>query len=243
MPNLSMPNIIKASVPVVYIANRNDFITDELIYLLGDEELTRLDRFRQHPDKERHVLAHSLKRAVLSQYLSSTTHELSFSQSDYGKPFCVHPDSPFFNLSHSGDWVVLAVSAESEVGVDVEFERAIDADSIVKRVSSAREIAVYQRSECPQNCFLCLWTQKEAISKACGQGISVGLSSIPCSGEVGFHLSSFMGVSYASYTYLFFEGGVLSYASVAHELPKIERVTHISDGGISSSLVDSVFAL
>ncbi|EGG95596.1 4'-phosphopantetheinyl transferase [gamma proteobacterium IMCC1989] len=238
-----MINTVEKSVPAIYVANKNDFSIDRLVCLLGDEERVRLDRFRQHPDKERHALAHSLKRAVLSQYIPSAPHELNFFQSAYGKPFCSHPDSPFFNLSHSGDWVVLAVSTENEIGVDVEFERAINMESIVQRISSAREIDIYQRSGCPQQCFLCLWTQKEAVSKANGQGISVGLSSIPCSGELGVHSVSFQGVSYVSYSYLFDESGVLSYVSTAGTEPKIVRVTSMPDESVSSSLVTSVFAL
>ena len=238
-----MKNIVEGTTPVVYVAKIADFTIDNLAPLLSDAERVRLDRFRQTVDKERHALAHSLKRIVVSQYVSCAPSELSFSQSSFGKPFCLHSEAPRFNLSHSGDWVVLAVSTEGEVGVDVEFVREFDTDGIIRRIGSAREINVYQNSDSPKQCFLHLWTQKEAISKACGQGISVGLSSIHCSGEVGAHVLSFLGVSYTVYTYSFPDDGVLSYATVAHTRPKIVRVVSLPCGVFGKPFESIDFAL
>jgi len=238
-----MTNIIEGSASVIYVANITDFTIGNLIPLLSDAEMVRFDRFRQSADKERHALAHSLKRAVISQYLSCAPSGLSFTQSSHGKPFCLHSEAPHFNLSHSGDWVVLAVSTEGEVGVDVEFVRELDTDSVIRRVSSAQEIDMYQNSDSPSQYFLRLWTQKEAISKACGQGISVGLSSIPCTGEVGDHLLSFLGISYTAYTYSFPNEGVLSYATAAHTRPEIVRVVSLPCGVFGKSFESIDFAL
>ena len=238
-----MKNIVEGTTPVIYVAKIADFPIGNLAPLLGDAERVRLDRFRQTVDKERHALAHSLKRIVISRYVSCAPSELVFSQSSFGKPFCLHSKAPHFNLSHSGDWVVLAVSTEGEVGVDVEFVREFDTDGIIRRIGSPREINIYQNSDSPKQCFLRLWTQKEAISKACGQGISVGLSSIPCSGEIGAHLLSFLGVSYTAYTYFFPDDGVLSYATVAHTRPEIVRVVSLPCGLFGKSFESIDFAL
>jgi 4'-phosphopantetheinyl transferase len=238
-----MKNITEGTAPVIYVAKIADFTIGNLAPLLSDTERVRLDRFRQTVDKERHALAHSLKRAVISQYLSCAPSELSFSQSTFGKPFCQDSKAPHFNLSHSGGWVVLAVSTEGEIGVDIEFVREFDADGIIRRICSPREINIYQNSNSPKQCFLRLWTQKEAISKACGQGISVGLSSIPCSGEVGDHLLSFLGISYTAYTYSFPDDGVLSYATVAHTRPEIVRVVSLPCGVFGKPFESIDFAL
>jgi 4'-phosphopantetheinyl transferase len=240
---MMMTNVAARSVPIIYAAKKGDFTLNSLIPLLADEEKAKLDRFRQPADKERHALAHSLKRVVISQYMSCSPHELSFSQASYGKPFCLNSQSPCFNLSHSKDWVVLALSAESEVGVDIEFTRELDINGIVHRISSEREMDVFRNSDSPHQCFLNFWTQKEAISKACGQGISVGLSSIPCSGETGVYPSSFLGVDYTSYTYGFPDEGVLSYASAIQSPPEIRRIISITDGSAGKKFESIVFDL
>jgi phosphopantetheinyl transferase len=238
-----MTNNIEKPTSAVYIAKTSDFAIGCLVSLLSDEEKARFDRLRRPADKERHALAHSLKRVVLAQYVSSAPHALHFSRSSSGKPFCLYPGSPYFSLSHSGDWVVLAISTEGEIGVDIEFERKLDTDALTQRIGSAREIDVYQNSDTPQQCFLRLWTQKEAVSKACGQGISVGLSSIPCSGEVGVHALSFLGVSYTSHTYAFPDDGVLSY--VGADLPALDvvRVSNITDGAFGKIVEGIIFEL
>lgn len=85
----------------------------------------------------------------------------------FGKPFA--PGYPAFNLSHSGEWCILS-KGENEIGVDIE---KIDAKNLsaARTVYTARELT--WMSEDPLKRFHQLWTWKESLSKAVGQGMSL----------------------------------------------------------------------
>jgi 4'-phosphopantetheinyl transferase len=89
-----------------------------------------------------------------------------------------------FNMSHSGDIAVYALSSRREVGVDVEEIRPLaDADTIAERFFSRREHAEYRAlppGDRPLGFFQC-WTRKEAFIKALGEGLSHPLDSFDVS--------------------------------------------------------------
>ncbi|MGS2718002.1 4'-phosphopantetheinyl transferase family protein [Eionea flava] len=209
---------LNAHASTIYFAKTADFDVDSLSVVLSEEENAKAGRFRQLEDRQLQILAHSLKRAVLSKYLSVSPASLEFSTEFNGKPVCVYPNAPYFNLTHSHGWVALAVSMYSQVGVDIEFERSnIRIDDIVARVASPQELSIYQCSEDPMQAFLCLWTQKEALSKACGLGLSVGPPSIPSSSVTGKARLEFLHTSYTSYTYSIHSKAVLTYVEEHYE--------------------------
>lgn len=81
-----------------------------------------------------------------------------------GKPYLVHHSGLFFNLSHSGDYVVLAFSNQ-EVGVDIQEWRTVS-DSVYKRL-----LHVQESNERGRESFFSLWTAKEAFVKCTGEGL------------------------------------------------------------------------
>ena len=99
-----------------------------------------------------------------------------------GKPFLKQPPAGLqFSISHSRDLTLLAVTAGTVVGIDVEYERPIpDAIDIADRYFRSEEAGALK--ELPRfqvaNAFLSLWTQKEAYLKAVGCGLSGGLDSV-----------------------------------------------------------------
>lgn len=210
--------------PFILTANLSDFETLSLVGLLSEAEHDRMLRFRHNLDAQRYMLAHALKRAVLAIFLGIPQKELVFGTNGYGKPFCQNDGAPCFNLSHSCEWVALAVSNFSEVGVDLEFPRRVDVDRVLKRISSDSQMERYNLNKPTMRDFLCFWTQKEAVSKAHGRGISVGLSGIPCSGTVGVEEVLFLLDAYHLETSLIPNEGVLSYAATSHVKPAIIRV-------------------
>ena len=82
-----------------------------------------------------------------------------------------------FNISHSGDWVVLA-TGPSPLGIDVERIKDIDLD-IAKRFFSGREYddLMLKPDEERFSYFFNLWTLKESYIKAVGKGLSLPLDS------------------------------------------------------------------
>jgi 4'-phosphopantetheinyl transferase len=142
---------------------------------LSEEERARLTQYRSRDAAERYVVTRSLVRTVLSDRLGIAARELRVSRTDMGKP--VVAAGVHFNVSHSGDLILLALSDQRAVGVDVERKREVQrVQAMVKRWLTARERAdldrLVQRGATPSDAFLRVWSLKEAGLKALGVGIS-----------------------------------------------------------------------
>jgi 4'-phosphopantetheinyl transferase len=143
---------------------------------LSPEELTRAQTFKH---KQHHFIAtRALMRKVLSHYAGLPSAALEFARSEQGKPYLINSPSPlYFNLSHSGNFAVLAVTTLGEIGIDIEAIRPRKYLAIAERYYHANELqqllATPEAEREPL--FFKLWTLKEAFFKATGGGISSGL--------------------------------------------------------------------
>lgn len=148
---------------------------------LDPEKRARVEKIRQRKAKMRTVLADDLARTLLSWALSCEKSDISFSYGEYGKPLLAD-GSYYFNISHSEDAVVAAVSARP-VGIDVERIRDIS-PSIAKKFFCYNE-QVYLFGHEPSDTdykstlspdarmrFFELWTAKEAYLKCRGTGMT-----------------------------------------------------------------------
>ena len=121
---------------------------------------------------------HSLLGRVLLSYILSEkgmSKKLSFTYGENGKPYLKNA-STFFNISHSGDYVICSIS-ESEIGCDVQ-KMSEYKEKIAKRFFTGKEKAFLDNSDTPDEHFTKLWTMKESVLKKTGEGITGGLSSV-----------------------------------------------------------------
>lgn len=144
--------------------------------VLSREEIMRTRRFAHTIDRERFISAHGALRMVLGLYLSADPQSLEFRTGPMGKPALVQTFTDLrFNLSHSADLALIAVTRGREVGVDVErVEHDIELDPIVEHYFDPAEIWDL-RTAPPQervSRFFDLWTRKEARVKAEGCGLA-----------------------------------------------------------------------
>jgi 4'-phosphopantetheinyl transferase len=89
-----------------------------------------------------------------------------------------------FNLSHSQDLALYAVTSNREVGVDLEYiQRDFDTRQIAERFFSTREIAALHAlpANLQTESFFRCWTRKEAYVKARGEGLSLPLEQFDVS--------------------------------------------------------------
>ena len=93
-----------------------------------------------------------------------------------GKPYCKSHREIYFSLSHSGNFLALAIS-DRDVGIDIERIRQAKED-LVRRVCCENEISLIFSSENPDEAFTEIWTKKEAYLKALGTGIDRELTSV-----------------------------------------------------------------
>lgn len=143
--------------------------------LLSDEERAHLAGYRVREAAERYVVTRSLVRAVLSDRLSLSPREIRVKRTDTGKP--VLTQGLHFNVSHSGDLILMAISDDRAVGVDIERKRDVQrVDALLGRWLSNEEQSAFSnlraRGVSPSDAFLRLWSLKEARLKALGVGIS-----------------------------------------------------------------------
>ncbi|MCQ6959020.1 4'-phosphopantetheinyl transferase family protein [Mucilaginibacter aquariorum] len=148
--------------------------------LFNVAELVRAGKYLQRKDHDRFIVSRGAQRIILGRYLSTPPEQLEFVLGDNKKPHLFGKDgnSLHYNLSHSGDWIVLAV-ASSQVGTDIEFiDDAFKFQDILLD-NFSKEEAAYINQENSTERFFTLWTRKEAILKATGQGLGEHLQITP----------------------------------------------------------------
>jgi 4'-phosphopantetheinyl transferase len=153
----------------------------ELITSLLLAEQERAASFRSEDARRQFVVTRSALRSILSSYLDVSPLQLKFVHGPQGKPALAQWDWLHFNVSHSADVALIAVTRCGEVGIDVERLRAFANDLVMaERFFSPREVELLRALTGPQRCeaFFHAWTRKEAYLKASGKGLSYGLERI-----------------------------------------------------------------
>lgn len=123
-------------------------------------------------------------RLLLAAYLGCPGKSVQLARSDRGKPMLAgeHADSPLrFNVSHSGDWLAIAVAEEVGVGIDIEVERRLPrAQLLARRFLSPAEAEWLVELDEPfrSRQFLQQWTARESLVKARGCGLAGCLGEI-----------------------------------------------------------------
>ena len=154
---------------------------------LATDELTRASRFVFSRDRDRFVAGRGILRDILGRYLDCPSSTVGFTYEHAGKPvlaLCHSPSPVRFNLSHSQDVAVFAISVNRVVGVDIEAVRTdIARDDVADRCFSIGE-RVELRSLPPEwqdEGFFLGWTRKEAYVKALGLGLGAPLDGFDVS--------------------------------------------------------------
>ncbi len=148
--------------------------------LLSEEEHKRVYRLRMPEHQHRSIIALAQRRVILSQYLNQAPESITYAIGPYGKPY-IEGYPLHFNLSHSHDIALLAISQQAELGIDIEYWRSvIHIDGLVKKIFTPEEQAQFYALPDDQRTasFYQVWTSKEAFVKAIGKGLYYPLSQI-----------------------------------------------------------------
>jgi 4'-phosphopantetheinyl transferase len=153
---------------------------------LSSDEHQRADKFILENIRNTFVRSRCALRLVLARCLAhqapTQARAIEFRYGNQGKPELASPavDDFQFNLSHSADIALIAVAKGRRVGVDVyNFSQSVDWRPIAKRSFSTYEIS--QLAKLPdaiqEKAFHKIWTQKEAYTKAIGDGYAYGFQA------------------------------------------------------------------
>ncbi|WP_305906414.1 4'-phosphopantetheinyl transferase superfamily protein [Methylomarinum sp. Ch1-1] len=155
---------------------------DEAYYALLDQQERRVADSMHRPSvRDRYLETRARLRLKLADYVGQLPEALAIARSEHGKPYL--PDYPelSFNLSHSGDQLLLAVTAGSRLGVDVETVRPRSGmEGLARKCFAASELRDWKALPQEQQtiAFYRYWTAKEAFVKATGRGIGLGLNKV-----------------------------------------------------------------
>jgi 4'-phosphopantetheinyl transferase len=154
----------------------NSDLADEAPSCLSDEEVARANRFKVEHARRDFLISHRLLRKTLSGYLDTDAASIRYCYGEHGKP---HLDTPgqqglHFNLSHSGDRILVAICTDCEIGVDIELiQERSNPLQLSRHFMSAEEtskLAGLTDPDAQREFFFTLWTRKEAYIKCLGKG-------------------------------------------------------------------------
>jgi 4'-phosphopantetheinyl transferase len=160
----------------------DEFAVERFSCLLDSGERAQAARFATAALRRGYVASHGNLRLVLGRYLGTGPGEVRFVRGQQGKPSLdsSHGSTLRFNLSHSGEKCLIAITEGREVGVDVERIRALDDwREIAERFFAKRETT--RLSSLPaalvKTAFFATWSRKEAYIKALGLGLALDLGA------------------------------------------------------------------
>lgn len=164
---------MERSEVILYICDATDADTDSLLKKYGlsfdRDRLVRISQCKNDKAKQKLVATGALLVQVLRKY------ELDLadaSYAEYGKPFIANNKGIYFNLSHSGAYIVIAVSGQP-VGVDVQKKVRVH-EGVIDKICEKEEADLI-RSDF-MDVFHKVWSYKEAAAKLMGDGLCNGMN-------------------------------------------------------------------
>ena len=157
---------------------------ERLTAVLSAEERIRAFRFHFDRHRDRFIRTHGISRMILAKYTGIEPEKLEFGLGLRGKPYIAPVQNRLlrFNLSHSGDLMILAIAMNLELGVDVELiNTQLEWSQIAANYFNEYEmqaIAGLPTKIDQLRAFYRVWTIKEAYLKARGDGMIGGLDKV-----------------------------------------------------------------
>ena len=161
----------------------DDAATAELATVLSNDESERANRFVEERARQQYVISRAAIREILGTYLARAPREITFTMTGAGKPVLAAPNELQleFNMSHSGELVVIGVARSRQIGIDVEHVRPLPrALQLAERFFLESEFTSLRGL--PENelvrAFLSIWVTREGTAKAQGLSVWRGLAKL-----------------------------------------------------------------
>ncbi|HMT02468.1 MAG TPA: 4'-phosphopantetheinyl transferase superfamily protein [Burkholderiales bacterium] len=151
------------------IAIKIDFNFKKHLYLLNKNSQLKILNYKFKRDQNIAFASEILKYYYLAKYLGIEPKKIKIANSKYGRPFLV--DNPLnidFNISHSGEYVVMAIAYTAKVGIDIEQINYNIIPSQLANIVFSETEKKWVGDDIKK--FFNIWTKKEAVLKAYGTG-------------------------------------------------------------------------
>jgi 4'-phosphopantetheinyl transferase len=149
--------------------------------VLNRDEREKAARYRTPLLQQHYSRCRSALRLILCLYANQSAAGLNFRYGQFGKPELADHHRLHFNLSHSGDHALIAISVHL-VGIDLEFmgNANIDLAGLIDLVCHPEEKAALAPLPDAEKSMMFhrLWTQKEAYCKMRGIGLQQSLAAL-----------------------------------------------------------------
>lgn len=166
-------------IVAIELTDDNHFskLESKLLTMLPSGSRKNFSNIKSRIVYQRSLLGEILARKRVSLRSGLSSSEIDIIKSEKGKPYLKNISNLFFNISHSGNWVVVAIS-DKEIGIDVEKIKRINI-RIAERFfsNSENEFLKGLKGAEKDKCFFDLWTLKESYLKLLGKGLTKSLSS------------------------------------------------------------------
>ncbi|MES2446538.1 MAG: 4'-phosphopantetheinyl transferase superfamily protein [Bacteroidota bacterium] len=170
---------LNGGLHIFKIAVDEHFQKIEAIYkdFLTEREILKSNRFTHKKDRDSYIVRKYMTRKILSSFLNMPQNEIQYDKAANKKPIVQGLE---FNVSHSNGLILIAVCS-SPVGIDVELmKKDFSFTSLLADCFHPNETILIKNSQDQLTCFYGLWTRKEAILKATGEGLIEELPEINC---------------------------------------------------------------
>jgi len=166
---------------IIYTLHLPEYIglKKDLILILNTEERKRVERYYKDEDQTSFIICRAILKLILAAHTASDAKNINLDYDFNKKPFLASHPWLHFNVSHSEDFALIAVS-RSKVGIDVEnISNYFDYLSLLPEIFTENEIMFVQNAKNKIYAFYSLWTRKEAFVKGIGKGIDDDFKHTP----------------------------------------------------------------
>jgi len=135
----------------------------------------KISRYVRWQDRQSRLFGHLLLRECLELcgYRPDSTDKITYNR--FGRPYLSHKID--FNISHSGSYVICAITDQGRVGIDIEKIEPLNLERFMQYMNQ-EEWSDIENSDHPVETFFEYWTQKESVLKANGRGLSIPIKDI-----------------------------------------------------------------
>jgi len=142
-------------------------------------EREKILKYRQKKDRIQSLVGIMLIKYIIAEHLGVQPSLIVINRDKYGRPYCSMTQwKGDFNLSHSGEWVILSISEKCKVGVDIEKMNNISMEITNYFLTEKEQRNLYNgKGNDLIKDFYKLWTLKESYVKLIGLGLSYPLNS------------------------------------------------------------------